>query len=133
MKEKPTWRDSGWFFEGHTLFVYIENTNVHVSEGVGSPCLLMVYYGSKCLCGVELRVRSFAKKFVCRFYMTILVVWSSLDHSKENSKGSFNKNSVIRRLRWFTLFFIWFIIVLPSCYGMIFFISITCVYSQINL
>ncbi len=27
---------------------------------------------------------SFAKSFVCHFYTTILVVWSSLDHSKEN-------------------------------------------------
>ncbi len=62
--------------------------------------------GLRACVGVELRVRSFAKKIVRCFYMTILVVWSSLDHYKDNSKGGFNKNYVIRRLKWFTLFFI---------------------------
>jgi hypothetical protein len=29
-------------------------------------------------------LRFFAKSFVCRFYMTILVIWLSQDHSKDN-------------------------------------------------
>jgi hypothetical protein len=62
MKEKPIWRDSGWFFEGHTLFVYIENTNVHASEGVGSPYLLVVYYGTKGLCGGRAEGKILCKK-----------------------------------------------------------------------
>jgi hypothetical protein len=33
--------------------------------------------------------------------MTILVVWSSLEHSKNNSKGDIVPNYVIRWLRWF--------------------------------
>jgi len=70
----------------------------------------------------------FTKKIVCHFHSTIPVVWSSLDHSKDGS----NKNFVIRRLRRFDFFFIWFLMLL-SHNGMIFVISITCVYSQINI
>ncbi len=38
----------------------------------------------------------FAKSFVCHFYITISIVWSSLDYSKDNSKSGFVPNFVIR-------------------------------------
>jgi hypothetical protein len=34
----------------------------------------------------------FAKKFACRYYTNIPVVWSSLDHSKDDSEGGSGSN-----------------------------------------
>ncbi len=113
-----------WRCKGHGL-TWWKDTNIRERK-INGCCLNNSNDVKKGLYGV------FCKKLVCHFYMTIPVIWSSLDHSKDNSKGGSNKNFVNRRLRWFVIFFIWFL-VLPSHSGVIFVISIAYVYSHINL